>query len=817
MSQRHSMSAVAGVATLLASMPLASVFDSWKWLVYAIVVIIIVIGTATLARMMHAPAGVQVLAMLAALLLILTWMFPSGGEIARLVPTLDTLRHFGELFVLSGDQVRGSAVPVPDLDGLLLLSTTGVGMVAVLVDLAAVGIRRPALAGLPMLAIYSVPVAVLPDGVSFLTFAAACAGYLWLLVSDSVDRVRRFGRRFSGEGRDVDLWEPSPLSAAGRRLGAVVIVLAILVPLVVPAMTSTIISRFGPAGGNGPGGGDSGQNPVTTVDMNAMLSDALTQDEAFQMVIVRTNDPSPYYLRFGVAQQLNEDGFYSTSLPDGGFPVDQLPDRTPAGPASVAGTYQAQVEVVGLSLNLAPVYTRLTGISGLDGNWELDENTEQVFSNQGNINGAIYTIQYARLSYSPQALRNAGSIPQTDAGARALTEVPESEYVDTLVDELTAGLNNQYDRVRALYDYFHTDNGFRYSLSTVDGESGSAIVDFLENKQGFCVQYAAALAWLVRQAGYPARVAFGFTRGGGGQNGVYPLTNLNLHAWTEVYFPGFGWVPFDATPGSSVTGSARTAWAPDVNDETSTPVLPTGPAATPTALPPGVNPGQENLPDGGGTDAPLMQISALNVAGAVAVVALLVVLLAPSLHRRSLRRRRRARTGAVIALTPPIPGQEDLVTEPAAMTAAQRDAHNAWAELLDTMIDYGVLVDPAETPRGTAGRLATTPELAPTGRPPAAVLARAEERARYAPAPVRATRLDEAVREARQAFADSATRMQQLSAWLFPRSVLMRWRLGYYGMVAKTARRVGRVRDAILLVELRERRHSAPKRKDRRR
>ena len=44
-----------------------------------------------------------------------------------------------------------------------------------------------------------------------LPFGFAAAGYLWLLVTDSVDRVRRFGRRFTGEGRDVDLWEPSPL------------------------------------------------------------------------------------------------------------------------------------------------------------------------------------------------------------------------------------------------------------------------------------------------------------------------------------------------------------------------------------------------------------------------------------------------------------------------------------------------------------------------------------------------------------------------------------------------------------------------------
>src|SRR5690606_41196807 len=67
---------------------------------------------------------------------------------------------------------------------------------------------------------------------------------------------------------------------------------------------------------------------------------------------------------------------------------------------------------------------------------------------------------------------------------------------------------------------------------------------------------------------------------------------------------------------------------------------------------------------------------------------LLILLASPSLQRRMLRRRRQSTTGKVIALTPPPPGQEDLVTDPADMSAAQRDAHHAWAELLDTMIDY---------------------------------------------------------------------------------------------------------------------------------
>jgi Transglutaminase-like enzymes, putative cysteine proteases len=798
MGHRHGMAAVAAIATLLAAMPLSAIFASWTWLLYSAVVIVVVSGSATLARVLRATPGVQVLVMMVALLLILTWMFPSGGEIARLIPTGATFRHFNDLLVLAGEQVRTSAVPVPDLEGLLLLATTGIGLVAVLIDLAAVGLQRPALAGLPMLAIYSVPVAVLPDGVPFLPFVATAVGFLWLLVSDNIDRVRRFGRRFSSDGRDIDAWEPSPLAAAGRRLGVIAIALAIVVPFAVPSMTSSILSSFGPPGGSHQGGGPGGELPITSVDMTALLADNLKLDETVEMVVVRTTDPRPYYLRLGTAERMDEFGFY-TDLPAGGRSLDQ-PLAVLDSDAQVAGTFEAQVEIVGLSLPLAPIYTRLESVSGLDGAWNFDENTEQLFSHQRNINGSTYSFTYSRLDFSPDALRGAPPIPSSDLGARQLSLAPPNEYVSNLVAELTAGQDTQYDRVRALYDYFHPSNGFRYSLSTVEGDSGSPIVDFLENKRGFCVQYAAALAWLVRAAGYPARVAFGFTRGTS-RAGAYVMTNRNLHAWTEVYFPNFGWVPFDATPGTAVPGSTRTAWAPDLDTEVNSPQVPAAPA-TPAPRP-GVDPVDELDTPGAGSEEAGLPVQAWHVAVGVGVVVLLVLLLAPSSYRRVLRRRRRARTGPVIALNPPPPGQEDLVTDPAAMTQAQRDAHNAWAELLDTMIDYGVLVDPAETPRATAKRLVATPQFSSTGHASTSLLARAEERARYAPAPVRVTNLDEAVRTARRAFAANATRRQRISAALFPRSVLMRWRLAWFGLVVATSRRVGRVRDALLLGPLR--------------
>ncbi len=804
MSRRHSLAVIAGLATLLASMPLASVFDSYTWLMYATLAIAFVVGTAMLVRTLRGPAWVQVLAMMGALLLFLTWAFPSGQEFLRLVPTLDTFRHFDALLSTAGQQIRTSAVPVPDLEGLLLLTTAGIGLVAVLVDLAAVGIRRPALAGLPMLAIYSVPVAVLPDGVSIFAFAFAGAGYMWLLVSDSVDRVRRFGRRFTGEGRDVDVWEPSPLSAAGRRLGVLGIVVAVLIPLVVPGMTSGFLDRFG----TGPGGDEPGAGPpggVATVDMRALLRDNLSRADEFVMAKVHTSDPNPYYLRIGVAEQLTEDGFTAVLPTNGGAPVARpLPGYSPPSEPGVSlGRYHANVEVVNLDLRLAPVYPQVTAMSGLDGNWFLDSGTDQVYSRRPSVNGAKFDFDYARLTFTQGALRSAGPIPATDSGARSQMTVPVYASVTDLVAELTKDKSTEYDRVRALYEYFTPENGFSYSLNTIDGDSGSAIVDFLENKRGFCVQYAAALAWLVRVAGYPARVAFGFTRPNA-HNGVYELTNLNLHAWTEVLFPGFGWIPFDATPAASVAGSIRTAWAPDAN-------LPDTPDASSSASPgasanPGAsqNPDERNQFDPGESLTPTEGGSSTNpwlIVGVVAAALLLVLLFSPSARRRALRRNRRARTGKVIALSPAPPGIEDLVTDPAAIGVAQRDAHAAWSELIDTMLDYGVPLDEAETPRATSGRLQSTSELAPAGRSQTAVLARAEELARYARRPVRADNLDEAVRITRAAFAERATRTQRVNAWLFPRSVLLRWQLNWYGFYGRSVRRAGRIRDAILSID----------------
>ena len=804
MSQRHHLAIVAAAATLLAAVPLGSIFISWTWMFYAALAVAFVIGTATLVRAARGPAWVQLLAMLGTLLLFVTWLFPSGGEFLRLVPTTQTFLHFNQLFIESGEQVRNEAIPVPDLDGILLLTTVGIGLVAILVDLAAVGIRKPALAGLPMLAIYSVPVAVLPEGLSLFGFFCAAVGYIWLLVTDSVDRVRRFGRRFTGEGRDVDLWEPSPLAAAGRRLGVIGVAIAMLLPLAVPGMTAGLLERFGTRGGDGLGSG-TGTGAVSSVDLTAFLSGELNRQTPVEMVRVTTNDPNPYYLRFAIADVITDDGFRSRTV-NGGLALnrEELGSVPPTAPGVTSARYQASVEVTTLDMRLAPIYQQLVALNGLDDQWFYDEPTGQVVSRRQSVAGKRYSLDYVRVSYTPAALRTASPIAPTDTVMRALTDVRRVQQVSDLVISLTAERATQYDKVRAIYDFFKPENNFTYAVTTERGTSGSAIVDFLTSRKGFCVQYAAAMAWLVRAAGYPARVAFGFTRGTGPVGGVSALTNFNLHAWTEVYFKGFGWVPFDATPTASVVGSVTSPWAPDPDDPDpgelgQDPGLeePSAPAGSPGVGGGARDPSDPSVP--GGSVGPINRWWFI---GAVAALVVLALLLAPSLRRRALRRRRRSRYGPTIVVgddragtpRPAIPG---LVVNADGHAAARSDAQAAWAELLDTMVDYRLPVDDAETPRATADRLNAMRALRSTTKE-VSLLATARERAEYARVPLHPDGLDDANGAVRKALAVGATRRERLSARWLPRSVILRWRLATERTYTRTVTTAARWRDGVV-------------------
>jgi len=54
---------------------------------------------------------------------------------------------------------------------------------------------------------------------------------------------------------------------------------------------------------------------------------------------------------------------------------------------------------------------------------------------------------------------------------------------------------------------------------------------------------------MLRYLGVPARVAVGFAGGSyDKKQRVWDITDREAHAWVEVWFKGYGWLPFDPTP-----------------------------------------------------------------------------------------------------------------------------------------------------------------------------------------------------------------------------------------------------------------------------
>ncbi|GAB3811245.1 hypothetical protein GCM10027605_50960 [Micromonospora zhanjiangensis] len=392
---------VAAAATLLAAAPLGTIFDRWTWLFQAFIVVGLIAGAAALTRWLRAPVWAQVLGMLAGLLLALTWMFPEGGEVLGIIPTLDTFGNFGQLLTGSLADMRQYGVPVPDVvETLRFITVLGVGVVAVGVDLLTVGLRRPALAGLPMLAIYSVPVAVYTDSVPALPFVIGAIGFLWLLVADNVDRVRRFGRRFTGDGRDVSVWEPSPLAAAGRRLAVLGVAVAVLLPVAVPGMTGGLLNSFTAAAGDGTGDGPGGA--PGRVNLFAALRGQLNQGKVADMVRVTTNEREPFYLRFGVADDIQADGFRVRS-PKGRSVNNGLPEpRASDRPGVTRQRYRASVETLSFDMPLLPTYTEVAKTEGVDGSWSYDTDMQVIYSNRSIARNKKYSFEYVRTTYSPR-------------------------------------------------------------------------------------------------------------------------------------------------------------------------------------------------------------------------------------------------------------------------------------------------------------------------------------------------------------------------------------------------------------------------------
>jgi transglutaminase-like putative cysteine protease len=699
----------AGFATAMALAALFPVFQGghWFWRVFGAVFVVAVAGVVS--RGLRMPRLLQPFFALLLLAGYLVVVF-AQDTLKQGLPTQKTGEALRALVTAGQADIDKYSPPIVPSPGVVLLAAAGVGAIALLVDLLAVTLDRVALSGLPLLALFAVPSAVLPGGLGGWAFALGATGWLVLLLEEGSERVGRWGTPLnSSQTGSRAGGDDTSLGRVGRRIGAAAVSLAVVLPAAVPGLDHRLLGGNGE--GNGPGTGD-GPSSATTYNPLTTLKDQLTLPTPRQLFVYTTDDPDPDYVRMTTLDRYTGQGWASSKLEaDRDEARVQKGVPTPRGETEATSHQQLTMRVAVDSDHLdvhwlpLPYGPRKVDV---DGTWLWDPQSQTVFSASRTTRKlAPYTVTAARVLPSRDALIASGG-QTVDGGilARYGTSLRVSKKVRTLAERITRSADSPYEAAVAIQHYFtSSDNGFVYDTDASQARPGEDPLDgFLRGKHGFCEQYATAMAVLLRVSGLPSRVAVGFTPGEkvAKTDNTYSVTTSDAHAWPEAWFPGTGWVRFAPTPAGSGATTPDYTVTPRPGGTTPTP------SASPTKATSGAPvPRGEHDPDallhpssGGGT--PLSPQRRLGPWLSGGLLLVLIGLVPWAVTR--VRRRARGR---------------------------HLDPVVAWAQVHDDVTDVGGPWHDTDSPRTAAARL--TGLLSEDGRAALDRLATAAELMRYAP------------------------------------------------------------------------------------
>ena len=114
-----------------------------------------------------------------------------------------------------------------------------------------------------------------------------------------------------------------------------------------------------------------------------------------------------------------------------------------------------------------------------------------------------------------------------------------------------AGARTPYDQAKAIESWFIAKGRFTYTLTPPQAPAGVRPLDYFlfNSRKGFCQDFSTAMNVMLRTLGIPSRQMSGFGVGTFDEKThQYTVNALDAHSWVEVYFPGYGWIPFEPTP-----------------------------------------------------------------------------------------------------------------------------------------------------------------------------------------------------------------------------------------------------------------------------
>lgn len=709
MSTAGRMAAVATVASILSVLPVLAVTTDWTWIVPAAIAAGIVIGTGHVLRRIRVPDFIVYLAQAIALILWLGVLVASDVAWLGFIPNsawadrLTTLVGQG----FEAAETQSTPITVDDFTGVLLLLVAGAGIVAWLVDMLILGFTSPVITGAPLAACYVVTAIILEGEVGWFWFLPPAAGYLALLVTDRRARVMSWGRSATTSGRGTGVPRADSLVRTGRRVGAVAVAMSVAIPAVLPVLTEGLIGpgSFG-RGGDGTGRIIETDNPILDI------YDNLNRPQDVEVIRYTTTTAVPSYLRTAVVDEFDGSKWKPSQreVPESQRVSDGMPDPPGLQRDSVEsiGTDDYEISVTSaLTPKWLPLPYPAAEID-IEGDLRYDANTlDVVFSDDPPQGGFEYDVVQTVVEPTYEELQRSDGYPEELEPLLALPDDLSPE-IEELAKRITEGAQTDIEKAQALEAFFRQTTGegaFIYDATYDPGQSTDAIVQFLDERRGFCVQFASTMTIMARLLDIPARVGVGYVPGDRVDGSMVVLAS-DAHAWPELYFENIGWLRFEPTP-SSREGATRPSWSfasvatPGIDGSTLDPAATSSPDVDAQL-------GEDPVPFGSSGGGPLNDGSAwpkigLGVAGAAVLFS---VPMGIALMRRSLRWRRAG-------------------DDPTARAEA------AWSDLRDTARDAGLSWNDADTPRMIGTQLAKDAALKGDDHDLLTHIVTTTERARY--------------------------------------------------------------------------------------
>ncbi len=123
-----------------------------------------------------------------------------------------------------------------------------------------------------------------------------------------------------------------------------------------------------------------------------------------------------------------------------------------------------------------------------------------------------------------------------------------SPEVAALAENISARTSHPYDIAADITRYLRINIEYTRTIPPVPPGTDPMEWFLFEEQVGFCNYYATAQVLMLRALGIPTRFVVGYAEGEyDSDSQTFTVRKEDSHAWPEVYFMDYGWVPFEPT------------------------------------------------------------------------------------------------------------------------------------------------------------------------------------------------------------------------------------------------------------------------------